>query len=137
MPQAAAHTAQAVESPRWVGRALAWLTGTRARIVFGTAYGLAALVTAVGVWLVASAPAGAGEGALAGASTMVLGVLLANLLLIAVLAGAVGLRVLALVREQAEDAGARLHLRFVTLFSVVAVVRAIVVALVSLAIVNT
>ena len=136
MPQAAAHTAQAVESPRWVGRALAWLTGTRARIVFGTAYGLAALVTAVGVWLVASAPAGAGEGALAGASTMVLGVLLANLLLIAVLAGAVGLRVLALVREQAEDAGARLHLRFVTLFSLVAVVPAILVALVFGVLVN-
>lgn len=136
MPKAASIPAEAARTQGWVARALAWLTGTRARVVFGAAYAIAAIITAVAVWLVASAPAGAGQGRLADASQVVLGVLLVNLLLIAVLAGAVGLRVLSLVREQAEDAGARLHLRFVTLFSLVAVVPAILVALVFGVIVN-
>lgn len=122
--------------PGWAARALAWLTSERARYAFGAVYGLAAVVTAVGVWLVASAPATGQAGAIVSASRPILIVLLVNLLLIAALAVAVGLRVWALVREQADDAGARLHLRFVTLFSAVAVVPAVLVALVFGVLVN-
>ena len=61
---------------------------------------------------------------------------IAPLLLIAALGIAVGLRVWGLMREQADDAGARLHLRFVTLFSAVAVVPAVLVALVFGVLVN-
>ncbi|HRH19396.1 MAG TPA: PAS domain-containing sensor histidine kinase [Brevundimonas sp.] len=120
----------------WAARALAWLTGDRARYVFGGIYGLAAIVTAAGVWLVASAPATGEAGGIVSASRPILIVLLLNLLLIATLAVAVGLRVWALVREQQDDAGARLHLRFVTLFSAVAVVPAVLVALVFGVLVN-
>lgn len=120
----------------WTARALSWLTSDRARFVFGGVYGLAAVITAAGVWLVASAPATGEAGGIISASRPILIVLLVNLLLIAALAVAVGLRVWALVREQQDDAGARLHLRFVTLFSAVAVVPAVLVALVFGVLVN-
>ncbi len=131
-----AKTEPVVRPSGWAGRALGWLTDRRARYVFGSVYGLAALVTAAGVWLVASAPATGEAGGIVSASRPILIVLLINLLLITALAVAVTLRVWALVREQADDAGARLHLRFVVLFSVVAVVPAVLVALVFGVLVN-
>ena len=106
-------------------------TQNRGRSLFWIAYAVAAVVTGVGVWLVAAAPgvdSGQG-GAQAAASRAVLIILLANLVLIVFLALVVGLRVLDLVRERASDAGARLHLRFVTLFSLVSVVPAILIAI--------
>ncbi len=108
-----------------------WALQNRSRALFWLAYALAAVVTGAGVWLVAAAPgvdSGRG-GAQAAASQAVLVILLANLVLIGFLALVVGLRVVRLARDRVRDAGARLHLRFVTLFSLVAVVPAILIAL--------
>ncbi len=55
-------------------------------------------------------------------------ILALNLLLIGALLAAAGWRVLKLVWERSRNAGARLHLRFVTLFALVAVAPAVVVA---------
>ncbi|MEI9891269.1 MAG: hypothetical protein WDN45_12630 [Caulobacteraceae bacterium] len=63
-------------------------------------------------------------------SRTVLLILSVNLALILLLFASAARRVLQLVFEQGRNAGARLHLRFVTLFSLVAVVPAIVVAVV-------
>jgi two-component system nitrogen regulation sensor histidine kinase NtrY len=117
---------------------LAWIAADRGRALFAAAYGLAALVTAAAIWLVATAPGvvDGDRGALAMASRAVLYVLLANLVLIALLAVILSLRVIALARDRTGDAGARLHLRFVTMFSVVAVVPAILIALVFGVLVN-
>ena len=114
-----------------MGELWGWAAQNRGRSLFWIAYAVAAVVTGVGVWLVAAAPgvdSGQG-GAQAAASRAVLIILLANLVLIVFLALVVGLRVLDLVRERASDAGARLHLRFVTLFSLVSVVPAILIAI--------
>jgi two-component system nitrogen regulation sensor histidine kinase NtrY len=94
--------------------------------VFAAGYATAAAVTGLAIWLVASAP---GTGPIAPASRILLFVLGLNLLLILTLAGAVAMRVVSLVRERKGDAGARLHLRFVTLFAAAAVVPAVVIAL--------
>ena len=108
----------------------------RAKPLFGVAYAVAFLITGAAIWIVAVAPgAASGEGARATAGDAVLMVLLANLALIAILAAFVGRQVLALARSRAE-AGARLHLRFVTLFSAVAVAPAILIALVFGVLVN-
>ncbi len=109
---------------------------TRSRALFGVAYAVAFLVTAAAIWLVAVAPGVGGDGgARATASHAVLYVLLANLALIGLLAALVGMRVMRLFRDR-RDAGARLHLRFVALFSLVAVVPAILIALVFGVLVN-
>lgn len=106
------------------------LADGRARALFGTAYAIAFLITAAAIWLVAIAPgATAGGDARTAASQVVLFILLANLILIAGLAAVIGGRVLRLTRNR-NDPGARLHLRFVTLFSLVAVVPAVLIALV-------
>ena len=106
------------------------LADGRARALFGTAYALAFLITAAAIWLVAIAPgATAGGDARTAASQVVLFILLANLILIAGLAAVIGGRVLRLTRNR-NDPGARLHLRFVTLFSLVSVVPAVLIALV-------
>nr|WP_313045010.1 PAS domain-containing sensor histidine kinase [Brevundimonas sp.] len=98
--------------------------------MFGTAYAIAFLITAAAIWLVAIAPgATAGGDARTAASQVVLFILLANLILIAGLAAVIGGRVLRLTRNR-NDPGARLHLRFVTLFSLVSVVPAVLIALV-------
>ena len=108
----------------------------RAKPLFGVAYAVAFLITGTAIWIVAVAPgAASGEGARATAGDAVLMVLLANLALIAILAAFVGRQVLALAKSRAE-AGARLHLRFVTLFSAVAVAPAILIALVFGVLVN-
>ncbi|MDP3371222.1 MAG: PAS domain-containing sensor histidine kinase, partial [Brevundimonas sp.] len=101
----------------------------RRRNAFLIAYAIAFMITAAAIWLVAVAPGSAGEGARATASQAVLIILGANLLLISGLAAVVGRRALLLFRRR-TDAGARLHLRFVTLFSLVALVPAVMIALV-------
>lgn len=112
------------------------LADGRARALFGTAYAVAFLITAAAIWLVAIAPgATAGGDARTATSQVVLFILLANLILIVGLAGVIGGRVLRLTRNR-NDPGARLHLRFVTLFSLVSVVPAVLIALVFGVLVN-
>ena len=107
------------------------LAAGRARAVFGAAYAIAFLITGAAIWLVAVAPgAGAGDDARATASRAILLILLANLVLIVGLATIIGGRVMRLSQRRKEDPGARLHLRFVALFSLVAVVPAVLIALV-------
>lgn len=89
------------------------------------AYGLAVAVTAAAITLAAWAP---GAGALADRSRLVIGLLGLNLVLILALAALMGWRVMRLFAAR-RDPGVRLHLRFVTLFAVVALVPAVVVAL--------
>lgn len=115
-----------------------WFAGwseDRRRNAFLVAYALAFLITAAAIWLVAVAPGATGVGARATASQAVLAILGLNLLLIAGLAVVVGRRALTLFRRR-TDAGARLHLRFVTLFSIVALVPAVLIALVFGVLVN-
>ncbi|MBJ7483528.1 PAS domain-containing sensor histidine kinase [Brevundimonas sp.] len=109
----------------------------RARALFGAVYGLAVIIAAAAIWLVAVAPGAAIDGgvrALAGQA--VLYILLANLVLIGGMAVIIGARVMRLAAERRTDPGARLHLRFVALFSLVAVVPAILIALVFGVLVN-
>ncbi|WP_428149183.1 ATP-binding protein [Brevundimonas sp.] len=107
------------------------LAAGRARAAFGAAYVIAFLITGAAIWLVAVAPgAGAGDDARSTASRAVLFILLANLILIVGLATIIGARVMRLSQRRREDPGARLHLRFVALFSLVAVVPAVLIALV-------
>ncbi|WP_426028674.1 ATP-binding protein [Brevundimonas sp. TWP2-3-4b2] len=118
--------------------AVRWFAGwseERRRNAFLIVYTLAFLITVAAIWLVAVAPGSSGEGARSTASQAVLGILGANLLLIAGLALVVGRRALSLFRRR-TDAGARLHLRFVTLFSLVAIVPAVLIALVFGVLVN-
>ena len=129
VPAAAKTQTEATASgaPTFWGR----LSPERARTLFGTAYVIACLITGAAIWLVAVAPdaARSGGSAQAAASRAVLIILMVNLVLIAGLAAVVGRQVLSLVRSR-KEAGSRLHLRFVTYFSVVAVVPAILIALV-------
>ncbi|MDP1778021.1 MAG: PAS domain-containing sensor histidine kinase, partial [Brevundimonas sp.] len=118
--------------------AVRWFSGwseDRRRNTFLIAYAVAFLVTAAAIWLVAVAPGASGEGARATASQAVLIILGVNLLLIGGLAFVVGRRALMLFRRR-TDAGARLHLRFVTLFSMVALIPAVLIALVFGVLVN-
>jgi two-component system nitrogen regulation sensor histidine kinase NtrY len=96
-----------------------------ARYAFGIGFLVAAVVTAVTIFLTATAP---GSVTAAGPSIVTLAVLSLNLLLILTLAAGAGWRALRLFGPKAEDAGVRLHRRFVTLFSLAAVLPAIVVA---------
>ena len=112
--------------------AVRWFAGwseDRRRNAFLIAYAVAFLVTAAAIWLVAVSPDANGPGARAAASQAVLVILGVNLLLIGCLAAVVGRRALMLFRRR-TDAGARLHLRFVTLFSMVALIPAVLIALV-------
>ena len=95
--------------------------------LFGLGWGVAAVLTAISVYMASSAP---GAGPIGPASRTVLLILGVNLALILFLCASAGRRVLRLVFERSRDAGARLHLRFVLLFALVAVVPAIVVAMV-------
>jgi two-component system nitrogen regulation sensor histidine kinase NtrY len=98
----------------------------QSRVVLGVAYGVAALLTGVASLLAASPPA---TGPLGPASELILTVLGFNLVLILALTAVVALRFLALIHARDSDAGARLHLRFVTLFALAAVAPAVLVAL--------
>lgn len=110
------------------------LDAERARAAFGLAYVIAVAATAAAVWLTAVAP-GTGDDSSGSTSRVALFVLIGNLALIAVLAFLIGRRVLALARG-AHEAGSRLHLRFVALFSTVAVIPAVLIALVFGVLVN-
>ena len=100
----------------------------RVRAGFGVGYFLAVTITAACIWLVAVAPDAGPDGSRGAANQIVLYVLLANLALIVGLTLIVGRRVLAIARSPSE-AGSRLHLRFVTLFSAVALIPSVVIAL--------
>jgi two-component system nitrogen regulation sensor histidine kinase NtrY len=103
-----------------------WRELLRSRFTLGGAYGVAIALTATAVFLASSPPA---TGPIGPATTVILVVLGFNLALILCVAGIVGWRLLDLVDARASDAGARLHLRFVGLFSVAAVAPAVIVAL--------
>ena len=106
-----------------------WVDTERARTGFGLAFFLAVAITAAAIWLVAVAP-GATSGAARGSSSQIALIVLAcNLVLISGLAFIVGRRVLTLARSK-EEAGSRLHLRFVALFSMVALIPSVLIALV-------
>lgn len=110
------------------------LMGGRWRGLFGFGYAIAFIVTGIAIWLVAVAP-GVAADTRGLTSRAVLYVLLANLVLIGLLAVIIGRQVLDLVRDR-EEAGARLHLRFVILFSFVSVVPAVLIAIVFGVLVN-
>jgi two-component system nitrogen regulation sensor histidine kinase NtrY len=103
-----------------IGRAL------RSRGVLGGGYGVAAVLTGVAILLAASPPT---TGPLGPASQLILTVLGLNLILILLLVLAVALRFGALLTARDSDAGARLQMRFATLFAIAAVAPAVVVAL--------
>ena len=92
----------------------------------GGGYALAAALTAVSVALGSSPNL---SGALGPASPLVLSFLGLGFLLVAALGALLAWRLLRLLGAQASDAGARLHLRFVALFSLAAVAPAVIVAL--------
>mgnify|MGYP006410153419 CR=1 FL=1 len=92
----------------------------RARYVFAGLFTLSLVLIGLAVWILAAAPSTeASTGARGATSRLVMVVLLANLVPLAMVATIIGVRVLSLVRERASDAGARLHLRFVTLLSLI------------------
>lgn len=131
----AADVEPAPTAPRGPARWFAGWSETRRRNVFLIAFAIALATTVAAIWLVAVAPGFGGEGARASISQTVLLILIANLLLIGGLALVVGRRAFSLFRRRG-DAGARLHLRFVTLFSSVALVPAVLIALVFGVLVN-
>ncbi len=103
-----------------------WREHLRSRYVIGGAYALAVILTVTGVALASSPPK---SGPISPASTAILVVLGFNLALILAIATIVGLRLFEMIDARANDAGARLHLRFVGLFSFAAVAPAVIVAL--------
>jgi two-component system nitrogen regulation sensor histidine kinase NtrY len=132
----AADVDPAPTAPRGPARWFAGWSEERRRTVFLVAYAIALITNIAAIWLVAVAPGLGGEGARASVSQTMLLILIANLLLIGGLAATVGRRAFSLVRRRRGDAGARLHLRFVILFSSVALVPAVLIALVFGVLVN-
>jgi two-component system, NtrC family, nitrogen regulation sensor histidine kinase NtrY len=108
-------------------RGLTWRERFTSSYALGGGYGLAALLTAVAVFMAGSAPVTGPVGPRIQAIMVLLGL---NLILIVALATSIGWRVFRLIIAQRRDAGARLHLRFVLLFAGAAAVPAIAVALV-------
>ncbi len=96
------------------------------RFLMGGCFGLATVLTAVSVTLGSSPTL---SGALGPASSLVLTLLAVGFVLILTLAALLTVRLFGLVSAQSSDAGARLHLRFVTLFALAAVAPAVIVAL--------
>jgi two-component system nitrogen regulation sensor histidine kinase NtrY len=99
-------------------------TALRSRVVLGVGYGVAAALTILAILLAASPPE---EGPVGPLSRLILTVLGFNLLIILALIAAVALRLSELLRARSHDAGARLHVRFVWLFALAALVPAFVV----------
>ncbi len=126
---------EAAAPPRGPARWFAGWSEERRRNTFLIAYVAAFLITVAAIWLVAVAPDASGEGARAMASRAVLAALVVNLLVIGGLAVVIGRRVFSLFQRRTH-AGARLHLRFVTLFSLVALVPAVLIAVVFGVLVN-
>jgi two-component system nitrogen regulation sensor histidine kinase NtrY len=102
-----------------------WRT-VNSRLVLGVGYGLAAALTGVAILLAASPPE---TGPLGPASQPILAVLSLNLVLILAITTVMALRFAVLLKARESDAGARLHLRFVTMFAMAAAAPAVVVAL--------
>ena len=100
-------------------------TGTQ-RLLLGAGYGASLLTTAFVIWLIVSAR---GTAPIGQSSQYLLILVSLNLILLLGLIWFVIRRVVAIARSRGADAGARLHLRFVFLFSVAAVLPAIIVAL--------
>jgi two-component system nitrogen regulation sensor histidine kinase NtrY len=96
------------------------------RVLMGGAYAVAAGLTAVSVALGSSPNL---SGALGPASPLVLTFLGLGFLIVVALGALLGWRLLRLLGAQSSDAGARLHLRFVALFSLAAVAPAVIIAL--------
>ncbi len=114
-----------LNSPAFAPPVLAWARRSlRSRLVLGVGYGVAVALTALAIVLAASPPQ---TGPLGPASRLILTLLGLNLIIILLLITAVGLRIAELVRARADDAGARLHVRFVRMFALAAVVPAAVV----------
>jgi two-component system nitrogen regulation sensor histidine kinase NtrY len=103
-----------------------WRERRSDRYLMGAAYFVATALTIFAIYLGARAP---GTGSIGPASHKVLVILLADLAIVLVLAGVTGWQVVRLMASRARDAGARLHLRFVGMFALAAVLPAIVVAL--------
>lgn len=103
-----------------------WRELLRSRYLVAGGYALAVLLTVAGVALASSPPK---TDSISTASTVILVVLGFNLVLILGVATIVGLRLYDLIDARASDEGARLHLRFVGLFSLAAVAPAVIVAL--------
>ncbi|MFI4934750.1 MAG: ATP-binding protein [Caulobacterales bacterium] len=103
-----------------------WLNRLDSPPLIGAGYAISAALTAAAVGL-GSSPTLAGP--LGPASPLVLSLLGVNLALILVLGGLIGWRLIRLAGEQSGDAGARLHLRFVALFAIAAVLPALIIAL--------
>jgi two-component system nitrogen regulation sensor histidine kinase NtrY len=95
-------------------------------VLMGGAYAVAAGLTAVSVALGSSPNL---SGALGPASPLVLTFLSLGFLIVVALGALLGWRLLRLLGAQSNDAGARLHLRFVALFSLAAVAPAVIIAL--------
>jgi two-component system nitrogen regulation sensor histidine kinase NtrY len=118
----------ALDVRQWIAGAGAGRLGRamQSRGVLGVGYGIAAVLTGLAILLAASPPS---TGPLGPASQLILTVLGFNLILILALTLVVIRRFWALLDARDSDPGARLQLRFVTLFALAAVTPAIVVAL--------
>jgi two-component system nitrogen regulation sensor histidine kinase NtrY len=102
------------------------LKGMDFRVLMGLCFGLAASATIVAVVLGSSPDM---SGPLGPASPAVLYLLAIGFVFILALAALLAWQLLRLVTARSTDAGARLHLRFVTQFALAAVVPAVIVAL--------
>jgi len=96
------------------------------RLMLGAAYGASILTTAFVMWLIVAAP---GTGPVSQVGNYLLILICLNLALLLGLLSLVIMRVIRIAQTRGADAGARLHLRFVSLFSLAAVAPAIIVAL--------
>ncbi|MBP2158290.1 MULTISPECIES: PAS domain-containing sensor histidine kinase [Asticcacaulis] len=99
-------------------------TGTQ-RLLLAAGYGASLLTTAFIIWLIIATP---GTAPIAQTSQYLLILVCLNLALLLGLLYFVVRRVINIARSRGADAGARLHLRYVFLFSMAAVLPAIVVA---------
>ena len=96
------------------------------RILLGAGYGASILTTIFIIWLIITPP---GTGPLSQASRPLFIFVCLNMVLLLGLIFFVVRRVVAIARSRGADAGARLHLRFVFLFSLAAVTPAVIIAL--------
>src|SRR5580658_5334586 len=126
-PADATPPSRARARPAWLRALIGGLVEIMSsRLVMGACFALATVLTAISVTLGSSPTL---SGALGPASPVVLTLLVIGFVLILTLAALLTWRLLGLVSAQSSDAGARLHLRFVTLFALAAVAPAVIVAL--------
>jgi two-component system nitrogen regulation sensor histidine kinase NtrY len=104
-----------------------WRRRLTSPVGLAAGYMLAALLTAIVVWLASTAPV---TGQVAPRTKVIFIILAVNFAILLALCSGVGRRIVTLVLAQRGDAGARLHLRFVMLFASAAVAPAVIVALV-------